>query len=108
MTSLQAVILIALMSVCTFLTRALPFILFPAARKIPPFVVWLGNALPFAIIAMLVVYCLKDVSLKASPHGLPELISIAAVVLLYLWKRSPLLAIAGGTVLHMFLAQAVF
>jgi branched-subunit amino acid transport protein AzlD len=108
MSALQAVILIAIMSGCTFLTRSLPFILFPANRKMPAFVTWLGNALPYAIIAMLIVYCLKDVSLTEEPRGLPELISIAAVVLLYLWRRSPLIAIAGGTVLHMALVQAVF
>ncbi|MDR3200208.1 MAG: AzlD domain-containing protein [Spirochaetales bacterium] len=108
MNALQAVILIAIMCGCTFLTRALPFILFPANRKIPAFVTWLGNLLPYAIIAMLIVYCLKDVSPRVSPHGLPEFISAAAVVLLYLWRRSPLIAIAGGTVLHMVLVQGVF
>jgi branched-subunit amino acid transport protein AzlD len=96
------------MAAGTFLTRVLPFLLFPAGKKIPPFVAWLGKALPFSVIGLLIVYCLKDIRLAASPHGLPELIAIAAVSALYLVRRNPLFAIAGGTALYMILVQKVF
>jgi branched-subunit amino acid transport protein AzlD len=105
MTGIQAAILVAVMAACTFLTRALPFIIFSAHKRIPPFMSYLGKALPYSIIAMLIVYCLKDTRVLDSPHGLPELLAVCAVVLLYLWKRNSLVAIAGGTALYMFLAQ---
>ena len=69
---------------------------------------YLGRALPPAVFGLLVVYCLKNVSILKGSHGIPELIAIAAVVLLHLWKRQMLLSIAGGTVLYMVLVQTVF
>lgn len=108
MSALEAAVLVAIMAACTFLTRAFPFLLFPGGKKIPPFAAWLGKTLPFPITGMLIVYCLKDVRLAASPHGLPELIAISAVAALYLAKRNSLMAIAGGTVIYIFLVQKVF
>lgn len=69
---------------------------------------YLGKVLPPAVIGMLVIYCLKEVQLTAYPYGIPEAVSVAAVVLLHLWKRNNLLSIGAGTVLYMFLVQAVF
>ena len=57
---------------------------------------------------LLVVYCLKGVAWTASPYGAPELLAIAAVVLLHRWKGNVLLSIAGGTALYMLLVQLVF
>lgn len=90
------------------LTRWLPFWLFPENKQPPAIVTYLGRVLPAAMMGLLVVYCLKGVSWLAAPHGAPELISIAAVVLLHRWKDNVLLSIAGGTVLYMFLVQMVF
>ena len=78
------------------------------AKRTPPFVVYLGKVLPAALIGMLVVYCLKDVQIASAPHGLPELIAGAAVVLLQAWKRNSLLSILAGTLLYMVLVQTVF
>lgn len=108
MTTPQALCMVAIMAAGTLLTRALPFLLFPAGKKTPDVVLYLGRVLPYAIIGMLVVYCLKDTQLAAAPHGLPEAIGVAAVAGLYLWRRNTLLAIAGGTVLYMLLVQVVF
>ncbi len=108
MTTAQALITIGLIALATLCTRALPFILFPANKKTPPLVTYLGSVLPYAIIGMLIVYCLKDTNLLATPHGAPEAIGVLAVAALYLWRRNTLLAIAGGTVLYMVLVQAVF
>ena len=104
----RALVMILIMAAVTILLRALPFILFPDNKKTPDYILYLGKVLPFAIIGMLVVYCLKDVSVLSFPYGLPELISTAAIVLVHIWKRSTLLSIGGGTVLYMFLVQIVF
>ena len=108
MTLQQQIITIAMCVLATVLTRFLPFVLFRENRPTPSFVQYLGKALPAAVFAMLVVYCLKNVNILAAPHGLPELIGIGATVLLHLWKRQMLLSIAGGTAVYMLLVQLVF
>ena len=108
MTVAQQIITIAVIALGTMLTRFLPFLLFPAGRPTPKYSQYLGKFLPAAVFGLLVIYCLKDVSLLSGSHGIPELISIAVVVALHLWKRQMLLSIAGGTVLYMLLVQLVF
>lgn len=108
MTVSQEIITIALCALATMTTRFLPFFLFRADRPTPRYIQYLGKALPAAIFGMLVVYCLKNVSILAGSHGLPELIAIALVVVLHLWKRNMLLSIVGGTVCYMLLVQLVF
>jgi len=108
MTTAQALITIALCAIATMLTRFLPFLLFPAGKPTPKFIRYLSSALPAAVFSMLVVYCLKGISLAEGSHGLPELIAIAAVAALHLWKKQTLLSIAGGTIIYMLLVQRVF
>lgn len=108
MTTAQHIITIALCALATMLTRFLPFILFPAGRPTPKFIRFLGHALPAAVFSMLVVYCLKGISLTTGSHGLPELIAIAVVAALHLWKKQTLLSIAVGTIVYMVLVQRVF
>lgn len=108
MTLTQRLVTIALCALATMLTRFLPFLLFSSMRPTPKYVRYLGRALPPAIFGMLVVYCLKNVSIVSGSHGLPELIAIAVTVGLHLWKRQTLLSIAGGTIAHMLLIQLVF
>ena len=90
------------------LTRWLPFLLFPENKTPPKVVQYLGRVLPPATMGLLVVYCLKGVQWTAAPHGAPELIAIAAVVLLHRWKGNVLVSIAGGTALYMALLRLVF
>ncbi|MDO4634007.1 MAG: branched-chain amino acid transporter permease [Eubacteriales bacterium] len=104
----QALIMVLIMAVITYLVRMLPFILFPGNKKTPAYILYLGKVLPYSIIAMLVVYCMKNVSLIDAPHGLPELIAAVAIVAVHCWKRNTLLSIGGGTILYMFLVQVVF
>ncbi len=92
----------------TALLRFAPFLIFGKGKQTPPVISYLGKVLPFAIMGMLVVYCLKDISLRSAPFGIPELLSCAVVVLLHLWKRNTLLSIAGGTVFYMILVQTIF
>ena len=106
MSSMHAAALVAAMSVMTILTRFLPFIVF--RKNTPRYITYLGKVLPPAIIGMLVIYCLKDVSLLAKPFGIPELIAAACVVGLQVWKRNSLISILTGTVLYMVLVQMVF
>lgn len=108
MTLPQQIITIGLCVLATVLTRSLPFLLFRESRPTPPFIQYLGKALPAAIFAMLVVYCLKNVNITGGSHGLPELIAIAVTIGLHLWKRQMLISIAGGTVVYMLLIQLVF
>ncbi len=108
MTLPEQIITIAMCVLGTMITRFLPFLIFSPRRPTPPFVQYLGKALPGAVFAMLVVYCLRNISLVQYSYGLPELIAIAATIGLHLWKRQMLLSIAGGTVLYMLLIQLVF
>ena len=108
MTPMRAVASIAVMAVVTFLTRALPFILFGRGGQPPKVVLYLGKYLPPAVIAMLIVYCLKGVTFASLSGWAPSFIAAAAVVVLHLWKKNNLLSILGGTVLYMVLVQAVF
>lgn len=108
MTAGQALITIGVCVLGTMLTRFLPFILFPENKKTPEFVRYLGKVLPYAVIGLLVVYCLKDVNLFEGSHGLPEFISVAVIVFLHRWKNNVLLSIGGGTLLYMILVQYIF
>lgn len=108
MTTTQALITVGIVALVTLATRVLPFVLFPANKQTPPYVLYLGRALPYAIMGMLIIYCLRGIQVTVAPHGIPELISVAAVAALYLWKRNTLIAIGAGTVLYMALVQQVF
>ena len=101
-------LLIAVMSLVTILIRFLPFIIFSGDRQTPQYIMWMGKVLPYAIMGMLVVFCLKGVSLTAAPHGIPEAVACILVVLLHIWKRNTLISILGGTVCYMLLVQLVF
>lgn len=108
MTITQQIITIALCVLGTVITRSLPFLIFTADKPVPKYIRYLGNALPAAIFGMLVVYCLKDVSVLSYSYGLPELIAVLITILLHLWKRQMLLSITGGTLCYMVFVQAVF
>ncbi|MBP3606268.1 MAG: branched-chain amino acid transporter permease [Clostridia bacterium] len=105
--TLHAILAIVIMAAVTFLLRMLPFVIF-GKKQTPAFIGYLGKYLPYAIMGMLVIYCLKGVAPLVFPHGLPELIAILTVVLLHIWRRNTLLSILGGTVVYMLLVQLVF
>lgn len=104
----QQIITIAMVVLATMITRFLPFIVFPSGKPTPKYIQYLGKVLPAAVFGLLVIYCLKNVDVMTGSHGLPELISIAVVIGLHLWKRNMLISIAGGTVCYMLLVQLVF
>ena len=95
---LHSVAIIAVAAIVTLIIRAVPFVAFDGKRKV----------LPPAIMVILVIYCVKGINLFTGSHGIPELLSIAVVALLHIWKKNTLLSIAVGTILYMILVQVVF
>lgn len=108
MTAAQAVASIAVMAIVTFATRALPFLLFGRGGQAPRVVLYLGKYLPPAVIAMLIVYCLRGMSFGAPADWAPAVIASLTVAAVHIWKHNNMLSIMGGTILYMILVQAVF
>ena len=108
LTPIQSLLSIAVMAGVTFLTRALPFLLFDRGEKPPRVVLYLGRVLPPSIIAMLIVYCVRGVTFAAPAGWVPTLLAGLAAVLLHLWKGNDLISIFGATGLYMVLVQGVF
>lgn len=108
MPDLHSAKLIAVIALVTIALRFLPFVIFSGKRQTPAYISYLGKVLPFSIMGMLVIYCLRNISFSAAPFGIPELLSCAVVAALHLWKRNTLLSIAAGTVFYMILVQTVF
>ncbi len=108
MHNVHALLLVAVVALVTILLRFLPFWIFGENRTTPPLIAHLGQVLPFSVMGMLVVYCLKDVNLTSAPFGIPEAIGCALVALLHFWKRNTLLSIGAGTICYMLLVQYVF
>lgn len=108
MTLTQSLLMIAAAALGTMCTRFLPFLVFPENKPVPPFILYLGKALPLAVMGMLVVYSLRSTPVLSAPYGLPELISLAVLVLVHLRWRNMLISMAAGTILYMVLIQTVF
>ena len=108
MDTLHSILIVAVVALVTVLLRFLPFWIFGENRRTPPIITYLGARLPFAIMGMLVIYCLKDVELTAAPFGMAEFLGCALVALLHVWKRNTLLSIGLGTLAYMLLVQLVF
>ncbi len=104
----QQAAIIAICALATMTTRFLPFLAFTPGRELPAFVKYLGKALPSALFAFLVVYCMKDISFTEGNHGLPEIIATIATTALHVWKRQMMLSMAAGTLVYMVLVQGVF
>lgn len=107
MNNTYVVIMIAIMAVVTMLLRFIPFMIF-GERKTPAYIDFLGKYLPYAIMGMLVVYCLKGMSFTSAPFGIPEIIAVAVTAGLHVWKRNTLISIVCGTVCYMLLIQFLF
>lgn len=99
---------VAVIALVTAALRFLPFVIFGGGRKTPQVVERLGAALPSAIMAMLVVYCLKGTSFASAAGWVPALIGVAVTAGLHVSRRNTLLSIVSGTVVYMLLVQLVF
>lgn len=107
MTTAQSVLTILAVVLGTMVTRFLPFFIFPEGKTPPSYITYLGTVLPYAVIGLLVVYCLKD-AFTNGYFAIPEIIAILFIVVLHKWKKNTLLSIGAGTVLYMFLVQTCF
>jgi branched-subunit amino acid transport protein AzlD len=108
MTLSQNIMTIIMVVIGTMTTRFLPFIMFPTNKTPPRYIQYLGKVLPSAVIGLLVIYCLKDVTFFSGNHGLPEMISIFCITIFYIWKKNTLVCIILGTIIYMTLVQLVF
>lgn len=106
--SLHALSMILVIAAVTAVLRFAPFFIFSGDQPVPEFINYLGRVLPYSIMAMLVVYCLKGISFAKAPFGLPEIISVILVAVLHVWKRNTLFSIICGTICYMLLIQFVF
>ena len=104
----HALMIILVMGIATLATRLVPVWIFGRGEKIPDYIVYLGKVVPYTAMGLLIVYCLKDVSVIEAPHAIPELIALAVVSGTYLWKRNTIFSVVIGTAIYMFLVQANF
>ena len=95
------------MAIVTFSTRAFPFIVWGKNKKVSPLIEYLGKALPFAMMGLLVIYSFKNISFTSKPFGIPELIASLICIGLHLWKRNNMLSILGSTFVYMFIIQVI-
>ncbi|GHU69942.1 hypothetical protein AGMMS49992_01450 [Clostridia bacterium] len=107
MTRGQAVITIMIMAVCTLATRTLPFLLFNNKRRTPKVVIYLGRTLPYAIIGMLIVYCLRGARPLLWPHALPEAAGLLGTFIIYMSTKKTLPAVLGGTAAYMIALRLI-
>ncbi|PHV70090.1 branched-chain amino acid transporter AzlD [Sporanaerobium hydrogeniformans] len=106
--STQTLIMIGAVALGMIINRFLPFLLFPENKKVPNYVSYLGKVLPYAVMGLLVVFCLKSISFIKAPFGVPEFLCVAFTAFLHYWKGNTLLSISTGTVLYMILIQFIF
>ena len=107
MSDLHSMLIVAVTAGVTILLRFLPFFVF-GEKKTPEFLDYLGKFLQYAIMAMLVVYCLKGVSFVAAASWLPAVLGVTVVVVLHVWKRNTLISIVGGTICYIIMVQGIF
>lgn len=105
MNTLHILLVILAASIVTFFTRVFPFLVFGKGEKMHPALAFIGRTLPLSVIAVLVVYCLKDAMLSSFSVLWPQLAGVVITVLLHLWKRNNLISIAGGTAIYMLLIR---
>lgn len=87
-----------------FGTRLFPFIAF--SRKNPgAFIRFLEKYIPPVIMAVLIIYCFKDVPLRAAPFGIPHIAGAAITAVMHLLFRNSLASIFSGTAAFMILSR---
>lgn len=104
----HAFIIILIMGVVTLATRIVPVLIFGRGKKVPDYIMYLGKVVPYTAMGLLIIYCLKDVSIFSKTHAIPEIIALAIVSGTYLWKRNTIFSVVIGTVAYMIMVQLVF
>ena len=103
-----AIFIMLIMGLATLATRLVPVMIFGRGKKVPDYIMYLGKVVPYTAMGLLIVYCLKDVSIFESPHALPEIIALAIVSGTYIWKRNTIFSVVIGTICYMAMVQLVF
>lgn len=106
--NIHSILIVAVVAIVTIALRFLPFFIFGGKRKTPEAILYLGKVLPYAIMGMLVIYCLRSITAAGMEAAIAQLLGCFVVVVLHLWKRNTLISIIGGTVFYMILVQMVF
>lgn len=104
---LHSMLIVAVVAAVTIFLRVLPFLLFGGKKKTPEFIIYLGRVLPYAIMGMLVVYCLRGMVGGSIQSAAVQLMACTIVILLHLWKRNTLISIIGGTIGYMLLLKLI-
>lgn len=105
---IYSIIIIALIAALTFAARLFPYVIFGRGNKVPNLVIYLGEVLPPAVMVLLIVYCIRNISLLIYPYGIPELSAILLTAVLYFLTKNNLISMISGTILYMILIQVVF
>ena len=100
--NLHSIFIVAVVAIVTIALRFLPFFIFGGKKETPEIILYLGKVLPYAIMGMQVIYCLRDIPAGSFQAGATQLFACGVVVLLHLWKRNTLISIIGGTIVYMF------
>ena len=101
------VITVAIVALTTIFTRIISFLIFPPGKQAPPFILFIGKALPASVMGMLMVYTFKDTVVLSYPYGIPEIVAFLVTALLHLLKRKMLISIAAGTITYMLIVQNI-
>ena len=99
---------IVMSALITFGLRALPFVLFRGGRSMPEWMQRLGQILPSAIMAVLIVYCLKGAKSNPIGIGIPGIIAVAVVVASYKRKHNTFISIIVGTAAYMIMLRCMW
>lgn len=107
MNQYEQIVTIVVIVVGTMMTRFVSFILFPENKNPPEFIIYLGKVLPYSVIGLLIVFCIKD-AILSNYLALPEVISVIVVAIIHMCLKNTLISIAIGACIYMFLVQNVF
>ena len=103
----HTLIAILVMTAITFFLRALPFIAGAFLKRY----VWvgaLGNFLPPAMMALLMVHAVADLAGQSNTPYWPECLSVAVTLLVHFLWQKPLPSILSGTLLYVLLLRFFF
>ncbi|MBO5690306.1 MAG: AzlD domain-containing protein [Spirochaetaceae bacterium] len=98
----NALIATLIAALVIFATRLFTFALY-SKREPPSILRFIEKYIPPMIMAILLIYCLKDLDFTTRPFGLPQIIALLVTVVSYLWKGNSMVSIFGGTIVFMLL-----
>ena len=104
---IEIFLIIIMCAIITFGLRALPFAVFRGKRKMPVWLEQLGKALPPLIMAVLIVYCLRDITTDPKHIGIAQMAGVLATAISYKWKHNTLISIMSGPAVYMCMISVI-